>query len=126
MEELIGRICAEAGIDADAAKKAVGMILGFLQKEGPQAEVGALLAAIPGAAEAAEAAAGQESSTAAGGLLSAIGGLMGLAGQLTSLGLGMGQMQTIGRQVFAYAREKAGDEAVGQVAAAIPGVTQFL
>jgi hypothetical protein len=126
MEELIGRICAEAGIDPHVAKKAVGMILGFLQKEGPQAEVGALLAAIPGAAEAAEAAAGQEISTAAGGLLGAIGGLMGLAGQLTSLGLGMGQMQTIGRQLFAYAREKAGDEAVGQVAAAIPGVTQFL
>jgi hypothetical protein len=51
---------------------------------------------------------------------------MGLAGQLTNLGLGMGQMQTIGRQVFAFAREKAGDEAVGQVVAAIPGLGQFL
>jgi hypothetical protein len=124
MEDLIARITAEAGIEPDVAKKAVGMILGFLQKEGPRAEVEALFAAIPGAAEAA---AGQESSGIAGGLLSAIGGgLMGLADQLTSLGLGMGQMQTIGRQVFAYAREKAGDEAVGKVAAAIPGVTQFL
>jgi hypothetical protein len=124
MEDLIARITAEAGIEPDVAKKAVGMILGFLQKEGPRAEVEALFAAIPGAAEAA---AGQGSSGIAGGLLSAIGGgLMGLAGQLTSLGLGMGQMQTIGRQVFAYAREKAGDEAVGKVAAAIPGVTQFL
>jgi len=127
MEDLITRIAAETGVEPDIAKKAVGMILGFLQKEGPQAEVGALLAAIPGAAEAAGAAAGQESSAAAGGLLGAIGGgLLGLAGQLTSLGLGMGQMQAIGREVFAYAREKAGDEAVGQVAAAIPGVTQFL
>jgi hypothetical protein len=124
MEDLIARITAEAGIEPDVAKKAVEMILGFLRKEGPPAEVGALFAAIPGAAEAA---ADQESSGIAGGLLSAIGGgLMGLAGQLTSLGLGMGQMQTIGRQVFAYARERAGDEAVGKVAAAIPGVTQFL
>jgi hypothetical protein len=124
MEDLIARIAAEAGIEPEVAQKAVGMILGFLRKEGPPAEVGALLAAIPGAAEAA---AGQESSNTAGGLLGAIGGgLMGLAGQLTGLGLGMGQMQTIGRQVFAYAREKAGDEAVGQVVAAIPGLTQFL
>jgi hypothetical protein len=38
----------------------------------------------------------------------------------------MGEMQIIGRQVFAYVREKAGDELVGQVAAAIPGLTQFL
>jgi hypothetical protein len=54
------------------------------------------------------------------------GGLAGLAGRLASLGLGMGEMQTIGRQVFAYVREKAGDELVGQVAAAIPGLAQFL
>ena len=54
------------------------------------------------------------------------GGLMGLAGRLTGLGLGMGEMQTIGRQLFAYAREKAGDERVGQIVAAIPGLGQFL
>src|SRR5262249_20456981 len=113
MEDLIARIAAEAGIEPETAEKAVGMILGFLHEEGPQEEVAALFAAIPGAAEAA--------ADGAGG-----GGLMGLAGRLTSLGLGMGQMQAIGRQVFAFAREKAGDEAVGQVAAAIPALGQFL
>ncbi len=124
MEDLIARIAAETGIEPDIAKKAVGMILGFLQKEGPKAEIEALLAAIPGAAQAASESA---SGGASGGLLGALGGgLMGLAGQLTGLGIGMGQMQTIGRQVLAYAREKAGDEAVGQVVAAIPGLAQFL
>jgi hypothetical protein len=113
MEDLIARIAAEAGTEPEIAEKAVGMILGFLHEEGPQEEVAALFAAIPGAAKAA--------ADGAGG-----GGLMGLAGRLTSLGLGMGQMQAIGRQVFAFAREKAGDEAVGQVAAAIPGLGQFL
>ncbi len=113
MEDLIARIAAEAGIAPETAEKAVGMVLGFLNTEGPQEEVAALFAAMPGAAEAA--------AGGAGG-----GGLMGLAGRLTGLGLGMGQMQTIGRQVFAFAREKAGDEAVGQVAAAIPGLGQFL
>jgi hypothetical protein len=62
-----------------------------------------------------------------GGVLGAMGGgLMGLVGSLTGLGLGMGEMQTIGKEVFAFAREKAGDERVGQVAAAIPGLSQFL
>ncbi len=124
MEDLIARIAAETDIEPDIAKKAVGIILGFLQKEGPEAETEALLAAIPGAAQAA---AEGTSGGASGGLLGALGGgLMGLAGQLTGLGIGMGQMQTIGRQVLAYAREKAGDEAVGQVVAAIPGLAQFL
>ena len=39
MEELIGRITAAAGIDAALATKAIGMILNFLKKEGPPAEV---------------------------------------------------------------------------------------
>ena len=123
MEELVNRIVAEAGVDPGVAEKVVGMILSFLRKEGPKTEVDALLAAIPGAAEAV---APEEGGNASGGLLGALGGIMGLAGKLGSLGLGMGEMQAVGRQVFAYAREKAGDEAVGQLVAAIPGVGQFL
>lgn len=125
MEDLIARII-KAGVEREIAQKAVGMILAFLRKEGPEAEVDALFAAVPGAAEAADAASG-ESGGALSGLIGGMGGgLMGLAGRLTSLGLGMGEMQTIGRQVFAHVREKAGDELVGQVAAAIPGLAQFL
>jgi hypothetical protein len=124
MEDLIARIASEAGIDPAVAAKAVGMILAFLRREGPKAEVDALLTAIPGAAEAAAA---EEGSGASGGLLGALGGgLMGLAARLGSLGLGMGEMQTLGKLVFGYAREKAGDEAIGQVVAAIPGLGQFL
>jgi hypothetical protein len=124
MEELIARIVAEAGVEPQIAAKAVALILAFLRKEGPRPEVDALLAAIPGAAEAA---AGADTGGAAGGVLGKIGGgLMALAGQLGSLGLGMGEMQAVGRQIFAYAREKAGDEAVGQLVAAIPGLGQFL
>ena len=127
MEELITRVAAATGIEPEIAKKAVETIFAFLRKEGPEAEVDALFAAVPGAAEAAGAASGESSGGALDGLLGAMGGgLMGLAGRLTGLGLGMGEMQTIGRQVFAYLREKAGDELVGQVAAAIPGLAQFL
>ena len=125
MEDLIARIAAAAGVEPEIAKKSVEMILAFIRKEGPEAEVDALFAAVPGAAEAADA--GSSGGGALSGLIGAMGGgVMGLAGRLTSLGLGMSEMQTIGREVFAYVREKAGDELVGQVAAAIPGLAQFL
>jgi len=127
MEDLTASIVAAAGVEPEIAKKSVETILAFLRKEGPKAEVDALFAAVPGAAEAADAAFGESDGGPLDGLAGAIGGgLMGLAGRLTSLGLGMGEMQTIGRQVFAYVRDKAGDELVGQVAAAIPGLAQFL
>lgn len=115
MDELIARISAAAGLEPEVAKQAIGLILGYLRKEGPQADVDELFAAFPGAAEAVVL-----DGSAPGG------GLMGLAGRLSNLGIGMGQMQTIGRQVFAFAREAAGDERVGQVVAAIPGLSQFL
>lgn len=126
MDDLIARISATAGIEREVAQKAVGMVLAFLRKEGPAADVDALFAEMPGAAEAA---AGAEAG--GGGLLGGLmgsmgGGLMGLAGRLGSLGLGMGEMQVIGKEIFAYVREKAGDERIGQVAAGIPGLSQFL
>ncbi|MGH6813106.1 MAG: DUF2267 domain-containing protein [Methylocella sp.] len=127
MEDLIARIAAAAGVEPEIAKKSAETILAFLRREGPKAEVDALFAAVPGAAEAAGAAPGESGGGPLNGPNGGVGGgLMGLAGRLTSLGLGMGEMQAIGRQVFAYVREKAGDELVGQVAAAIPGLAQFL
>lgn len=125
MEELIARISTSAGVEPEVAQKAIGLILGFLRKEGPQAEIDALFATVPGAAEAAATVERCATDDSSGGSLIG-GGLMGLAGRLTGLGLGMGQMQMIGHEVFAYAREKAGDERIGQVVAAIPGLSQFL
>ena len=49
------------------------------------------------------------------------GGLMALGGELMGLGLSMDQIQTAGREVFAYAREVAGDQTVGEITASIPG-----
>src|SRR5208337_1043875 len=122
MEDLIASIAADAGVETGIAKKSVGMILAFLRNEGPKDEVDALFAVLPGAAEAADAVAEEDG---VGAFADAMGsGLMGLARRLTSLGLG--EMQTIGRQVFAYVREKAGDERVGQIVSAIPGLGQFL
>ena len=118
MQELIERIAAAAGIDAATAEKSVGMILAFLKNEAPAAEMGQLLQAIPGAEQAASAAA------ATGG--AGPGGIMGLAGQLTGAGLGMGEMQAVGKELFAYGREKAGEDTVGGIAGAVPGLSQFI
>jgi hypothetical protein len=54
------------------------------------------------------------------------GGLMVLAGQLTSAGLSMGQMQAVGKTLFAHVREKAGEGVVGGIVGAVPGLSQFV
>ncbi len=128
MDELIGRVTQSSGLDADVAQQAVGQILAFLKKEGPEGPVNDVFAKIPGADEAATAAAGG----GGGGMMGALGGmmggggLMGLASKLTGMGLGMGEMQSVGKEVFSYAREKAGEDKVSEIAAAVPGLSQFL
>jgi hypothetical protein len=127
MEDLIQRISAAAAIEPDLAAHASGLILQFLQKEGPPAEIAKVMEKIPGAQalidQATQAAGG---GTLLGGIMGMGGGLMGLAGQLTDAGLGMSQMQAAGKELFAYARDKAGEDAVGEIVAAIPGLGQFV
>jgi hypothetical protein len=117
MDELVGRLVAELGIDRQVAEQAVGIILAFLIKEGPADKVKPLIDAIPGAEEAASAA-------PSGGVFS-MGGIMGVGTQLMGLGLGMGEVQDVARTLLGYAREKAGEDAVGELVAAIPGLSQF-
>jgi hypothetical protein len=54
------------------------------------------------------------------------GGLMALGTELMGLGLGMDQIQTMAKEVFGYAREVAGDQTIGEIAASIPGLSQFI
>ena len=128
MNELVGRVSTAAGIEPEAAQKAIGLILNFLLKEGPEPEANAVIDKIPGAREAISGAAVEEDGgSILNGLTGAKGaGLMGLASQLSGLGLSMGEMQTIGREVLSYAREKAGEDAVSELASAIPGMHQLM
>lgn len=126
MQQLIDRVSAAAGIEPDTARKAVATILGFLQKNGDPDAVGRILDAVPGAREAAAGAAAEEGGGGFLGGLMGGGGLMGLANQLSGLGLSMDQMQTAGRELFAFARDHAGEDAVGAVAGSIPGLQQFV
>jgi hypothetical protein len=123
MDELIGRLVANVGVDRDAAEKAVGIIFEFLRKEGPADKVQALLDRLPGAEEFMQAQEGLDSS---GGGMFALGGLMGAGTKMMSAGLSMGQVQGVTREVIAYAREQAGDDAIGEIVGAIPGLSQFL
>jgi hypothetical protein len=128
MDELIARVTSVTGLEAATAQTAIGHILAFLQKEGPATEVGQLLAALPGSetaiAQANEGEGGGGLMGMLGGMMG--GGVMGLGQKLMAAGVPMGQMQPLGRELFAYGREKAGEDTMGPIIGAIPGLNQFV
>jgi hypothetical protein len=121
MEELIGRLVANVGVDRTAAAIAVGIILQFLSKEGPADKVKALLDKLPGADAAIKDAPPDPDSSGMFG-----GGIMAAGSRMMAAGLSMGQVQAVTRETIAYAREKAGEDAVGEIVGAIPGLGQFV
>lgn len=121
MDELIQRLVANVGVDRTVAEKSVGIIMAFLINEGPADKVQALLDRLPGAEAAAKAAA-----NGSGGIGGLMGGVMGVGTNLMAAGLGMGQMQSVTREIIGFAREKAGEDAVGEIVGAIPGLGQFV
>jgi hypothetical protein len=135
MENLLARVAAAADTTPDTARQAVGLVLDFIKREAPEDAVEALLAKAP----ALKAIVASIASTAGEGMSPAVkglmgtgagamggGGLMALGGDLMGLGLGMGQIQAVGKQIFDYARETAGDDVLGEISAAIPGLSQFI
>jgi hypothetical protein len=120
MDELIGRLAVKAGIDNAVAEKTIGIVLGFLRNEGPTDKVQALIDAIPGA-EAAIAASGNNSGF--GRLMG--GGLMALGTKLMGLGLGMGEIQNVARELFRFGGDKIGAARMGEIIAGTPGLSQF-
>ena len=122
MDELIARLVANVGIDKATAEKSVGIILDFLVKEGPPDKVQPIIDKLPGAQALIEA---QHASDTGGGMF-AMGGLMGAGTKLMGAGLSMGQVQAVTKEVITYSREKAGEDAVGEIVGAIPGLSQFV
>ena len=120
MDELIGQLAAQAGIDSAVAEKTVGIILGFLRDEGPSDKVQALIDAIPGAETAITA------SSNGGGFARLMGGgLMALGTKLMGLGLGMGEIQNVARELFRFGGDKIGAAQMGEIIAGTPGLSQF-
>jgi len=131
MEELIGRIMAAAGIEEETAKSAIGIILGFLNKEGPDDKMQLIFDALPGAQELV--AAREEAGNGGGGLLGGLGSMMGgqmgamaALSELNGIGLDMDGVQSVAKELISYAKEKAGDDVVNEVVSQIPGLSQIV
>jgi hypothetical protein len=120
MDELVGRLVANVGVTREAAEKSVGIILEFLVKEGPPEKVQALMSQIPGSDAFLKNAADD------GGGTFAMGGIMGAGTRMMAAGLSMDQVQGVTREVISYAREKAGEDTVGEIVGAVPGLSQFI
>ena len=58
-----------------------------------------------------------------GGLM---GGPLAAVSKLQAAGLSMAQIKTLGKETLGYAREKAGDDLVKDVANSIPGISGYL
>ena len=122
MDELIARLVANVGVDRATAEKAVGIILDFLSKEGPPDKVQTLIDKMPGVQALLQA----EQASGSGGGMFSMGGIMGAGTRMMSAGLSMGQVQSVTKEVIAFSREKVGEEAIGEIVDAIPGLSQFV
>ena len=120
MDELVEQLAAKAGIDKAVAEKTIGIILGFLRKEGPSDQVQALIDKIPGAESAVEA---SNKSSGLSGLMG--GGLMALGSRLMGLGLGVGEIQNVARELFKFGRDRIGADRMGEIISGTPGLSQF-
>jgi len=120
MDELIGQLADKAGIDGAVAEKTVGIILDFLRSEGPSDKVQALIDTIPGAEAVITA------SNEGGGLTRLMGGgLMAVGTRLMALGLDIGEIQNIARELFRFGRDKIGADQMGKIISGTPGLSQF-
>jgi hypothetical protein len=120
MDELTGWLASKAGIENAVAEKTIGIILGFLRREGPHDKVQALIDKIPGAEAAISA------SENSGGLSKLMGGgLMAVGTRLMGLGLGVNDIQNVARELFRFGRDKIGEDQMGAIIAGTPGLNQF-
>lgn len=126
MEELVARLTASAGIEQSAASSALVIILKFLRGELAPEVFDKILNVIP---EARETLPPPEPKgimgSMLGGLLGGAGGLMSAMSSLTGAGLSLEQIQTVTREILAFAREKAGPDLVDEVTGEIPQLKMF-
>lgn len=132
MDELFQRIHAATGLSTATAEKAVEIILNFLRREGPEDSVNKLIHELPGAERLVREAGEQGNPGLLGGLAGGLAGLMAggegimtAFNDLTAAGLDMEQIQASVQEFIAFSREKAGDETVDTIIAAIPALARM-
>jgi hypothetical protein len=113
MDDLVNDLAGRTGLDAASVKRALGLIIGFLEREGPADKVPALIDQIDGAHALAQAHGGR-------------GGIFMLFTELSGAGLGLGEIKTVATGFMDYAKARLGAEPVDQVLRQIPALSQFL
>ena len=135
MQDLVATITKNLGIDAGIVEKAIGIILKMLKENGLDEKVGPILDMLPGAEDLINQAPAADQNSGGGGLMAAVGGLMGgsgtggimaAVGQLQGLGLDIPQSQGIAKQLIEYTKEKAGADTVSDALKDIPGIDMVL
>lgn len=114
MEEAVAEIAAKTGLDPAIVRKAIGIIVNFLAREGPQEQIRMMMDKLPGAQALADQFSG------------ASGGLLGAFNDLTAAGLSMSETQQVAAGFIGFAKAKMGDADVDAVIRNIPGLSQFI
>jgi hypothetical protein len=117
MNDLIGRVVAHGGADRMVAAGAVGIIPHFLCMEAPTAASRPLTLCprgmvIPG--------------SSLPSLFGATGALTGVGTQLMRSMRSMERIQAVIRKAMTFAWHKAGEDAVGEIVGAIPGLGRLV
>ena len=127
MEELLARVDHRTGLDAATATTAIGHILAFLRKEGPAGRGETSCSPrcrVPRTLRAVRARPAPAAWWAARGMMG--GGVMALGTEADGGRRAHGPDAPLGQELFAYGREKAGEDTMGPIVGAIPGLNQFV
>ena len=121
MDESIGRLVANIGVERTAAETAVGITetaigitFDFLSKEAAADKMQMLSAKLPGAEALMQKAASEG------------GGVTGAGTRMMGARLSMGEVRGIVREFIGFARERIGENELGKIVAAVPGLAQFV
>jgi hypothetical protein len=115
MGESIGQPAAKAGVGGAVAEKTVDIMPGFVRSEGWSDKVETLIDRIP-RADAAIAAANPGRGAS---------GLIGVDKRLRAVGLGMGEIHSIARELLRVSLDKIGAGRMSEIIAGTPGLGQF-
>ncbi|MGD9738271.1 MAG: hypothetical protein AB7O56_09355 [Bauldia sp.] len=118
MNEIIADIAQKAGAPEDKTRKAIGILLTYLDRHVPSEKMAPIFAAVPGSRDLVK--------PKTGLFAGLTGGLFGAYAELTATGLSTAQMQIAGTELLAVARAHAGDEAVDAAIDTVPGLRQLL
>jgi hypothetical protein len=133
MEEWLGQVAQNLGVDKELVRLAVGHVFGFLQQRHPQGPADELICNFPGAEEAvASAAAAPQKGVS--GIIGKIGGTVGgakgdlvvLTTRLASMGLSAEQLQKLAQAIFGQAELVIGRAKLQTMTDEIPGLSSFL